>query len=362
MARFCQILLVQASLLSAIAFVIPARDVRFRRQGAIPAPLGYSNYDDPNLFDSVASDYSWSQEEDWALIDGVRTFSIGGGGDGEDEDEQRHGRRYTFWDRLVRTSPKLSSRSVSEVRQRYEALRCSDDDEDDDAAALVIAGPSPQLLHDWWVRAPEGEAAGAGGTLDDGRVVWFPLRSLGRFDGHVLDSYFGPAPPTLSGAAVPGGYAEAVGGQVYELGTPRAAVTSESIQAVTPEVSEGKGARIFQQTAVASLAALAAAALLSIAVGFGAGLEVSSQLTEGTSSAETQPYGNFGVPVLATAAPMRTETERSISELRAQQEVKVLRERRIAHKLGERLNKDEVRLEELRLLEREAMRAGNTGD
>jgi hypothetical protein len=200
------------------------------------------------------------------------------------------------------------------------------------------------MLHDWWVHVDE-QVVGMGGTLDEGRSVWFPVRSLGHFDGHALDA-FGIPPPCLSSAAIPGGYAEAIGGAMYELGRPR--VPREGI--LTTGTSDSFVATTFRQTATATLAALAAISLLSVAVGFGAGLALSTDrhpaMVQGTSQ------------VYPTRSEMRARTSQSLSEIRARQEVRVLQEKRILRTIEGRLEGDEARLVELQQLER-AMQNGN---
>jgi hypothetical protein len=112
-------------------------------------------------------------------------------------------------------------------------------------------------------------------------------------------------------------------------------------------------ATTFRQTATATLAALAAVSLLSIAMGFGAGLALSSLPPE-SHPAMVQATSQ----VYPTRSEMRARTSQSISEIRARQEVRVLQEKRILRTIGERLEGDEASLVELQQLER-AMQNGN---
>jgi len=218
----------------------------------------------------------WSLDEDWALIDGVKTFTI----------RTSTNQNYTFWGRIVSSDPLLHKRrSASEAEQHHLSLMLQEN-----TTTRLAAGPPPLLLQDWWIRVENSNnyVIGMGGRLDDDRSVWFPVASLGRFDGHVLDNY--EAPTCLSAQAIPGGYCEALGGTIYELGRPRASGAIDSVDSTTRQHLETS------QSGVPTTTLLAVAFLLALGYlsGMIQGLSIAAP-AQSYSRYEHGPAGSIAV-------------------------------------------------------------------
>jgi len=239
----------------------------------------------------------WSLSEDWALMDGIQTYTICSSASGNTT--------YTFWDRLVSSTPLLRGRrSAAETQQHYTLLLKNKKTPTQQPTA---AGPPPPLLQDWWMKVEENSAViGMGGRLDDGRYVWFSVASLGHFAGHVLDNY--EAPPCLSAQAIPGGYCEAAGGTIYELGRPRASGSySSAVSINSQKTSMVSGVQISQMLAAVSLV------VLGIVLGMTYGISMAVSAQAPTSIYEHGPAG---------AIVVRSSPE----QIKAQQKLRVMEE------------------------------------
>ena len=343
----------------------------------------------------------WTMAEDWALIDAVRAYTVfpttaPPPPPDTSADAVGGGLRYTLWERAVRSEAALMGRTSQEARSRYEKLLRSEKEEgrNDDGGGKILSGggevdiadlneaegqvgpgvpsegregllgrrrqrltdpgPSPLVLNAWWIRYD-----GMCGSLEDGREVWFPIASLGRFPGQ------GGSEGPSGGIAVSGGYAEAVGGAVYELGIPRldedvamagAGAASEeggigsSIMAFLIGKDGDSTQPILARTATSTLSALGAVCLLSAAVGLGAGMGmgIRGEPSKPTPAAQQQYVG----------APVRRQSTsaaaaQTVSEMRARQELRIIREKKVIRAIEGRLGGDEARLDELRRAEKD---------
>ena len=261
----------------------------------------------------------------------------------------------TFWAQLCAATPILARRSAREVEARHRSL-------------AGAAHPSPPTLEEW-SRAADGQFSGNLG----GRTVWLTAALEGRFAGDPR------APPAGDRAvAEAGGFVEALGGRVYELGAP-----APSAGALTDSVASSSGAladsapssrsesvssqagTIFRR----SFGSTALVALMWLGVGFGAG-----KIPPATSSSPPPPplEARTVVPRAGTATPtpkatalsqepLTLQEKRQRQELRIEKDKLALELRRWQIKQDElQIKQDEQRLGELRRMETE--RGGETVD
>lgn len=321
---------------------------RFRCRPVVRSPTtvlrSFSDDDDDE-----DDDVEWSLEADWALADGAPRFTVG----------VDDGVRRTFWTQLRASTPELTGVDESSLRERYETLsrrrRTFENDEDE---PLPPVGPSPDVLEDWEV---DERSSRITGTLSDGRSVWFVAQTVGRLEGDVVvDDDFGASSSSNELGGRPGGYAEAVGNRVYELGTARRrrrddarvveARNNGGLFSRLPTFNESSSSSstpppLWRSTTTAALSALLATALLSASVGFGAGLGLSYERS-------TEAVGGDQA-VVRVADP-------SAREARARAEARVLWREREIRLLDDRLAQDRARLGALEREESAAMISGTT--
>ena len=147
---------------------------------------------------AIAED--WRSQEDWALLDGVCSFTVGEGKN-----------TATFWDALVASDDVLHGRSPHECAERIKAL-----------SPKKGHGSQPKRL-DVWRRLPDGRYMG----VENGRTLHITVSEEGHLD-------YGTQPH----------YIESTMGRVYELGLP----TSDFLAGLVddeppPETSEVVEAR-----------------------------------------------------------------------------------------------------------------------
>jgi len=281
----------------------------------------------------------WTLEQDWALADRVPAFTIG----------KSDGARRTFWIQLLVCTPELDSRwSEEDAASRYGTLRSLDA-----TGTLPAAGPSPPLLRDWSV-GTDGRMTG----VLDGRTVWFVTHVVGRVDGVAASSE----------ESLSGGFVEAVGGRVYELGRPAengkgaAATAAEGANVggygqINPnpfdKLSNSFEKLPWMPAATMTLSALFASTILSLAVGYGAGLSVA---TDNARQARLPPQQtvqrNLRVVVVDQTNGGGRLQQRTSAEKRAIKEAQVLAEQRRSNFLLEKIEKDQVELQQLRIDEK----------
>jgi len=267
---------------------------------------------------------------------------------------------------------------------------------------LPSAGPSPPILSDWTLRYPSSSSRGrglnneggtvfVGGTLSGGGgKIWFPLLRMGKLvDDPFDDNDSSQFDEVLSYSS--GGYVEAVGGRIYELGryVPPSGNTDGDVSGSGNEINNnnnnnnnnnkslwGNGNNdplvswpFVSEGIFSAASAFVATVLLSGYLGFGLGagntaamISSQSSTTFGSSSL-SPPVTVVVTKSLATKQASSSPSavlrvEQTLSEKRARQEVRVYREERAITFMTERLVSDQDRLKELRAEEL----AGTSGD
>jgi len=188
-----------------------------------------------------------------------------------------------------------------------------------------------------------------------------------------------------------GGFAEAAGGVVYELGDAARVVPVEGPTVVTPGGSEGenalgagvrgvvsmlgetlgavrtratvgeqRGKAVTSNGTLAIITALVASSVVSLCIGFDAG--------RGAALSAPTPIVSQRTAIVVRTIPAVVRTsdggsrmvvaEPTVSELRARQESRVLREKRAIENVGRRLEIDEGRLKDLVRQEAEILEGG----
>jgi len=254
---------------------------------------------------------SWTLEEDWALTDNVPKFTVG---------ESSLAR--TFWTQLGSSVPELSHRSDEELEMRYNELQASQEKK------MPKAGPSPPVLRDWRVDQKGFVTAVSG----EGRTLCFQAHALGR----VIDDPMGRKDTRESRKLQPGGFVEAIGGRVYELGRPEKQKKRKIDSSGNPADKNQSDPRPFWQTTLqSSFSGLIGGAILAAAIGFNAGMSFNSNPPLTPSSQST---------IVVTSSRMAP----SVSEQRARTEAKVLQEKRFIVAISKRLAIDKESLSQLR--------------
>jgi len=323
----------------------------------------------------------WSKKAEWALVDIVPKYTV--------YSTSTEGSVVTFWTQLLHSTMEIQSkRSEMEAWRRYKEL-CNDMryKKDTENKELQPAGPSPSLLQDW--RIMDGEKTiFIGGTLsENGNRIWFPLQSIGRLANDPMGELMmndSTSWSLLNPTSLEGGYAEASGGTIYELGYAAKALTSTTtnpirndfqMETATTIKEEGKSKQLMDKLnsmlsgqnssniegAVATISAVLATSILSLYIGFGMG--AGTAFSSGANVARTTlPPSSLpkAVIVLKTLPPSSSSTSTSTStsasttmvgpsatELRARQETRVLRERRLIDNVSRRLEVDEMKLVDL---------------
>jgi hypothetical protein len=304
---------------------------------------------------------SWTMEQDWALIDQLPKFTVIG--DGE-KDTNHHIR--TFWAQLAACTPSLSDKTPNQVLERCQelersslSLSSSSSKTNHDATTsthppppprkLLVFGPSPPQLQNWMIDLDHRDGKAVGQT-QDGRTIWLRYHSIGRLEGDPFSDISSSSVLSL----VPGGYLEAVGGRIYELGEPRQE-SSSSISSTTSSSSissrnhnNDKTDDIRQEEkldwwippATATMSALLASTVLSACIGYGAGLSI---IFDGSSSISSPAFSTD----ITTSTKTNTRSS-SLEEQRVRTEYRIYNERRLLQTLSDRLEQDQQQLLELR--------------
>ena len=332
-----------------------------------------------------SQDSSWTLREDWALIDQLPKFTVGQG-------EQTR----TFWTQLVASTAELSSKkSPDELYQRCQQLSLEQKNDTNINIPLPLHfGPPPPLLSRWRMDLTTTTTTSAQyaadnravGTLEDGRVIWLHYHVVGRLPG---DLFSDASSPSLM-ALIPGGYLEAIGGRIYELGEPTMEVTTTrgvkgntfwqddedssvlSSSSSSPSVSRSRpnasrtreGMAWWLPATTGTVSALLASSVLSACIGYGAGL---GMIADESSSSNGGPHHTTVQQPLTNAfssnkdrhgvnnfndmhykSSYSTSTP-SLEERKARAEYRILREQRVLQKISEQLERDQA---DLRGLER----------
>jgi hypothetical protein len=216
--------------------------------------------------------------------------------------------------------------------------------------ALPMVGPSPDVLHEWSM----DDNSKVTGQLS-GRTVWFTAHLVGQIERGGDDSFSSSNAGAATGnKAHPGGFVEAVGNRVYELGQPKNGMydsTSISIGNEKDDTVSLTGPWVTGTTA--AISAFIAITILSAAIGYGAGLGIIAD----ESSSSFVRSANDGLPTTVLAVkpimPITTNTGPSVMEQRAQMEARVLKEERVVTSISNMFEKDRIDLEQLRAEEKQ---------
>ena len=340
---------------------------------------------------------AWTLEQDWALMDAVPHFTV------VTELEVR-----TFWVQLWMSTPILFSNLKVRPEDLYDrmlVLRRQRDQEDpltirkDDGQTtkknqpfkIPQFGPSPPILQNWSTTTTDQQRI-TGQTDHDGRTVWFSYHLIGWLnddsttsrvsDVHGLDGFRimignGNEHDEDEAANGDGGgcrYVEAVGGRVYELGNRRRSnankshtrfgIASLESRSTTNHQDEKKGLLRWDgwiSAGTATLSALLATTVLSMSVGYCAGLsiihdnamnqqqlyETQQQQSSSTLYQRRIPASSAIVRVSSSTASTITRSEPSQEELRVRAQYRVLREQRLLEHISQRLEQDQQTLQRL---------------
>lgn len=370
-------------------------------------------------------------KKDWALLDNVPKFTI------STPTETR-----TFWAQLWSSTPVFFSSETNPeaLYRRMVELKQEEEEEDETERKqqlfqdgsdgrlatkrrLPAFGPSPPVLQNWQIdftHQKSGRNSGsdsnnrvvgqiADSTHDDdggivlggGRTVWFHYHVVGRLRGDPLSDL---SSSVLS--LIPGGYLEAVGGRIYELGQPmllnewnreqqqkaddrRRYFDSNDIMHHGGKNSSGgsstddapdKSLGWWIPAGTATVSALVASTILSACIGYGAGMSMiedphySHGQTSSSSSTSIyygrQQYSSASSPsgvvtitarqwqqlqllqqqqdaTTTTAIDPTMQQRPSIEELRARTEYRVLREQRLLDTISQKLERDQQTLRRL---------------
>lgn len=309
--------------------------------------------------DSISS---WRLEQDWALIDQLPHFTVG------ENDQIR-----TFWTQLVTATPLLSDKDINDVQQRCQEL--ANEQSSLTAGDIprrppqdLIFGPSPPIIQNWDSDVTIRRLSSASlsttitnndgkmvGQTEDGRTIWLRYYCIGRLKGDPFND------GTNDCWMMPGGYLEAIGGRIYELGQPSSNVANRgdhqqqipsSLLSPSPifQSSSSSSSDNWMQSKTATISALLASTILSACIGYGTGLSASIPSSELSTSIPPCPYANTGkvVTIRTTSSGSIITASPSISEQRAGSEYRVYREQRLLQQISNRLEKNEVELDILR--------------
>lgn len=295
---------------------------------------------------------SWSLEQDWALIDQLPKFTVG---------EGSHIR--TFWTQLLACTPILSEKSPDSLFRRCQELKSIQEKYNNTTTAKasgrpIIFGPAPILLTNWQIDFDHLDGKAVGQTKD-GRSIWLRYISLGRLEGDP----FSDSSSSSIFSLIPGGYLEAVGGRIYELGEPRSVqqTPESSIAVATASIEndkEHKTTKLFDwwvPATTATVSALLASTILSACIGYGAGLSI---ISDGSHS--TAQHSSTVVPPITSATNTKTQpivnlgetaSSPTISEQRARVEYRIIREQRLLKSVSDKIERDQNELLKLRRIE-----------
>ena len=330
------------------------------------------------LDDEEESENNWTMEEDWVLIDNLPLFTV------SSAVETR-----TFWTQLWSANGILFStkqpedlyrravelkeqRAVRRKLERQETKLQNTEKKNDprQSQSSLTFGASPPVLENWKtdLESNDNRVVGQVGMKDSTgqRTIWFHYHVIGRLEG---DPFADQSSSAVS--LFPGGYIEAVGGRVYELGQPMA--LNEWGKETTNIMFNNKQEKIDANTAVrdnndesstispwwlpgstAAVSALVSSTILSACIGYSAGLSIvqdGSHHYQATSP--TTPTMMLNSSSKAAAAGTKSSTISdssyqlpSLEERRASTQYRVLREERLVKKISQRLEIDKQKLKQ----------------
>eukprot|EP00548_Thalassiothrix_antarctica_P000537 CAMPEP_0194135812 /NCGR_PEP_ID=MMETSP0152-20130528/5894_1 /TAXON_ID=1049557 /ORGANISM="Thalassiothrix antarctica, Strain L6-D1" /LENGTH=341 /DNA_ID=CAMNT_0038832223 /DNA_START=87 /DNA_END=1112 /DNA_ORIENTATION=- len=249
-----------------------------------------------NEITSTESQGDWSLEKDWALEDAVQKFSVGDSSS-----------KVVFWSQLSSSTPDLASFTEIQIKERHQRLSGN-------------LPESPQLVQSWEMidkTQMKGEV--------NGRTVWFNVQSMGQ----LLEE------ETSNNKPRAGGFVEALGGRVYELGQPgnttpisKEKETNNFLKDITEKIGDNLMAKVGSVVVVAALGI---------------------QLIAGGVPADTKA----SLPSQQPAQTVIVRSSPSVSEMRARTEARVLSEERAVSILKTRLTADQNKFQNLVQAEKE---------
>lgn len=332
----------------------------------------------------------WDLEEDWMLQDQVPLFTVKSSSNIHFVDSsasRRGGNVVTFWTQLRHSTPILSYRTEEELETRYRALYDlrTVANENIHRHNIPSCGPSPELLTDWWVDESSNVGKSGtgtvmlGGALLNGSKVWFPLHLAGTLSNQPW-SHLGPgADHEISSLShLPFSstfghvdqtsqldFAEAVGGNIYELGVPRrsADIRQEVIEGRQQYDRNGNPIVPWLSSRSGSIFSIVTASILSALIAFGSDplhqFQPSSASAVGNNPTTIviQPASTSASTIsppkaMTTTSPLVSAgstdvNEMSIGAQRARQELRVERDKITIKRIQDKLKLDEKKLQEL---------------
>lgn len=307
----------------------------------------------------------------------------------------------TFWTQLWSANPLLfSTKQTEDLHRRTLELQQkrgtstssieqqtikksnssnSNGDGSQGSRSSLVFGDSPPVLENWKID-PEQQDNRVVGQVGSGktggrRTIWFHYHSIGRLEG---DPFVGKYDSSSAVCLFPGGYIEAVGGRIYELGQPMlleewgkkddASKIIGSTDAGFGRGDDNSSSRWWLPGSTAAISALVSSTILSACIGYGAGLSIIQDQPSQYRANTQQPtptmvtVGNSGVKMLpqssssTVAAATKSFTIKSApdlsskpstEEIRANAQYRVLREERLLKKITQRLEIDKQNLKQL---------------
>jgi len=391
--------------LSAIAVEYTPEE---RKSGNRTDEIGVvKNNDDGN--DDDDDDNGWDLREDWALQDAVPRYTVGRTMISSEAStsgatfwtQLRHSTPAL----ATNTEKDLKERySLLQQRQKQQFEKSS---AANDIPKLIQSGASPTLLSDWWVSSPSSSSIASptsmtsttmmSGILESGSKIWFPLQCAGTIGDQptstttantgtiipsdiisqdALDDFFISSSMTLHTSS----YAISIGGMVYELGKPQRQQQQQIIIGESRDSNNNIGTRnsdvgdhdniilinhlkkmttsIITKNAGMVFSIIAASTISAcITAGYVTAIKTTADyttlhnnanqkqivaITKSSSSPSSSKYARV------TTENRVTVPEYTVSEQRARQELRVGRDKRHMVLLQDRLERDEVKLTELR--------------
>lgn len=327
------------------------------------------NQEGPDV-DNEGESINWTMEEDWALIDNLPLFTV-----------STTSETKTFWAQLWSANPILfAKKQPHDLQQRIQELQreinrreTSEKENGGIGRKSLVFGDSPPVLDNWKLDL-EQHGNKIGGqlverSLGGRRTIWFHYHSIGRLEGDPFADQASSVTPLL-----PGGYIEAIGGRIYELGQPmlldkwdqvetRKIPTIEKYHIDRKDYDGGdehsSTSRWWLPSSTAAISALVSSTILSACIGYGAGLSIiqdgsnhhhipqptPTMLTvETVLAGPSQSSSSMIVPATKSSDPNALP---SIQERQARAQYRVLREERLLKKISQRLEVDKQNLKQL---------------
>lgn len=334
---------------------------------------------------------NWTMEEDWVLLDNLPLFTV------SSKTETK-----TFWTQLWSANaihfstkqPEDLYRRVLELEgersltlKRQETKLQNVQKNRDQQSQSLTFGASPPVLENWKIDLNANNNRVVGQVVTKGvigrRTIWFDYHVIGRLEGDPFADTF-----SSDVSLFPGGYIEAAGGRVYELGQPislhecgKEETNNLSNKLEKTNVDPGRGndelptiSRWWLPGSTATISALVSSTILSACIGYGAGLSmiqdgtyhhqttsqssrmptVETVLTSPSQNGIKMPPQLSSSKVAAAATKSSTisnnsypDQKPSIEEIRTRTQYKILREERLLKNISQRLELDKQNLKQL---------------